>query len=143
MVPEGMVHALEIIHQLLTPDGLLIDIHPTSVPPPIVVRSAGQDFSVGWLQEKDDFIEYRQAGQAIQQAVEQRWFTVEEAGEFLFSIHADGLLELTAHLAVEWKDAVITPESAAIIESLYREHQDKKEIIITERIHIARYRRVA
>ena len=143
MAPEGMGHALEIIHQLLAPDGLLIDIHPTSEPPPIEVCSAGQEFPAGWLQELDDFIEYRQADQAMQQAVEQHWFAIEEADEFLFSIHADGLKELTAHLAAEWKDAVITAETATMIDSLYREHPGEKEIIITERIHIARYRRVA
>ncbi len=142
MAPEGMVHALEIIHQLLTPDGLLLDIHPTAEPPPILVRSAVGDFSAGWLQETDNFIEYKQADQAMQRAVEQHWFALEEAGEFAFSIHADELNELSAHLAAEWKDAVITPDNAARIESLYREHPGIKEIIITEKIHIARYRRI-
>ena len=143
MAPEGMVHALEILHRLIAPGGLLIDIHPTSEPPPILVRTGEGEFFAGWLQETDNFIEYRQAGQAIQQAVEQNWFALDEAGEFDFSIHADGLNELTAYLAGEWKDAVITPNVSAAIESLYREHPGKKEIIITERIHIARFHRVA
>jgi hypothetical protein len=142
MAPEGMVHALEIIHQLLVSDGLLIDIHPTTEPPPILVRSAVGEIHAGWLQETDNFIEYLQADQAMQRAVEQHWFALEEAGEFPYTIHAANLDELTAHLAAEWKDAVITPETAATIESLYREHPGKKEIIITEKIHIARYRRV-
>jgi hypothetical protein len=140
MAPEGMVHALEIIHQLLAPGGLLIDIHPTSEPPPILVRTDEGEFFAGWLQETDNFIEYEQASQALQEAIRQQWFEMEEAGEFPFATQAATLDELTAFLAIEWKDAVITPETAARIESLFHEHPGKKEIIITEKISVARYR---
>ena len=140
MAPEGMVHALEILHRLLAPGGLLIDIHPTSEPPPILVRTGEGEFFTGWLQETDNFIEYQQAGQALQQAVQQEWFEIAETDEFPFSTQATALDELVAFLAVEWKDAVITPEVAAAIESLFHKHPGKKEIIITEKISIARYR---
>ena len=33
-----MVHALETIHELLKPDGVLLDIHPTNEPATIAVR---------------------------------------------------------------------------------------------------------
>jgi hypothetical protein len=141
MAPEGMVHALEIIHQLLAPNGLLIDIHPTSEPPPILVHTDEGDYPAGWLQETDDFTEYEQADQALQQAIRQQWFVLEDSDEFLFTIHAGALDELIAYLSVEWKDAVIMPETAAKIESLFHEHPGKKHIIITEKISIARYRR--
>ena len=142
MNPEGMVHALEIIHRLLAPGGLLIDIHPTGQPPPIVVRTAGNELPAGYLQETDDFIEYNQADQAIREAIRQGWFEIDEAGEFQFTTHADNLDEMVAFLAVEWKDAVITAETAAAIDVLFREYPGQKEIIITECISIARYRRL-
>jgi hypothetical protein len=142
MAPEGMVHALEIVHQLLAPGGLLIDIHPTSEPPTIHVRHLADEFLAGWLQETDDFIEYRQANQAMQQAIQRGWFSLVTASEFTFAIHAGSLDELSTYLAAEWKDAVIPTEAATKIGTLFSEYPQEKEIIITERIHIARYRRI-
>jgi hypothetical protein len=37
-----MVHALEIIHSLLKPDSLLIDIHPTGQHPRVEVHAGGE-----------------------------------------------------------------------------------------------------
>ena len=140
MAPEGMVHALEILHHLLKPGGLLIDIHPSSEPPSIYIRHPGGDIPVGRLQESDDFIEYIQANQAMEQAVLRQWFRLEEQGEFTFTIHAGDLEELISFLAAEWKDAIIPADAAAKIQAIYHESRLEKEIIIIEKILIARYR---
>jgi hypothetical protein len=140
MAPEGMVHALEILHHLLKADGLLIDIHPSSEPPSIYVRHPGGDMPVGRLQETDDFIEYNQANQAMEQAVLRQWFRQEEQSEFIFTIHAGNLEELISFLAAEWKDAILPQDTAAKIQAFYQESDQEKEIIINEKILIARYR---
>ena len=48
MEPESMVHALEQIHDLLVPDGHLIDIHPNGEKSEFICR----------LEESDEFIGY-------------------------------------------------------------------------------------
>jgi hypothetical protein len=140
MAPEGMVHALEILHQLLKAGGMLIDIHPSSEPPLIYVRHPGGDIFVGKLQETDDFIEYIQANQALEEATLRQWFTLEEQNEFTFTIHAGDLDEMIGFLAYEWKDAILPADAASKIQAIYQESRLEKEIIINERILIARYR---
>ena len=51
MQHAGMVHALEKIQQLLKPDGLLIDIHPTTEPAALAVRLREQIIPAGWVDE--------------------------------------------------------------------------------------------
>jgi len=134
-----MVHALEIVHHLLHPNGDVIDIRPSSDPPPIIVRSELGDITVGWLQETDDYIEYVQAGQAIEEAVGRGWFKVKQEDEFIYIIHAGNLAELRDFLAEEWHDAVIPPDARTEIEALYQDDTIVREIVIPERILIARY----
>ena len=89
-----MVHALERIHQLLEPDGRLIDIHPSGEPPPIEVRVGQRATVVGWMKETDDFIEYAQAAAALSQVIERGWFDFERKGTFEFATHADSVSAL-------------------------------------------------
>ena len=105
-----MVHALEIIHGLLEPHGSLVDIHPTSQPPPIEYRRSEQQFLLGSLQETDDFVEYIQASAALAQALEMGLFSIEQQRFFTYVISATSIEELRAYLAENWKDAVIPPE---------------------------------
>lgn len=138
-----MVHALEMASCLLKPGGYLIEIHPSSDPPPIVVRQMEDERLVGWIQETDDFIEYHQANQALQEALRQGWFALDEQGEFTFTTHASSLPELLEFLAAEWKDAVIPPEAISAIEVKYQDGSQEQEIIIYERILIARYKKLS
>ena len=62
---EGMVHALEIVHDLLKPGGVLVDIHPNGDPPPIEVNVGGDVMLAGYLDETDDFEEYFKADEAL------------------------------------------------------------------------------
>ncbi len=66
-----MVHALETIHGLLKPDGILLDIHPTNEPATIAVRLRERLIPAGWVQESDDYVEYEWADEALQRVVRQ------------------------------------------------------------------------
>jgi len=101
-----MVHALEIVHRLLKPEGRLIDIHPSGIPPVMEAVRGNQRFLLGYLQETDDFIEYRQASAALEQAVRRGLFAVERQDTFTFIIHADSAPELYDYLVETWADAV-------------------------------------
>jgi hypothetical protein len=55
--------------------------------------------------------------------------------------HADSMNDLRAHLAAEWKDAIIDDVTSVRIEELLKLPVHDKEILVSEAIRIARYRR--
>lgn len=136
-----MVHALEKIQQLLQPDGVLLDIHPTNEPAAMAVRLREQLIPAGWVTETDDYVEYEWADEALQHVISTGQFALERSGTFEFVWHADTLYELRAYLAKEWKDALIDELTAGRIEELLRLPVRDKEILVSEAIRIARYRR--
>ncbi len=137
-----MVHALEKIQQLLKPDGLLIDIHPTNEPAALAVRLLEQIIPAGWVNESDDYVEYEWADEALQRVVDSERFALERAGTFEFVWHADSMVDLRAYLAEEWKDASIDDLTAMRVEELLKLPVHDKEILVSEAIRIARYRRM-
>ena len=136
-----MVHALEQIAGLLKPAGILIDIHPSQQPPQIEVTAAEERFPAGTLQESDDFVEYEQADRALAQVQSLGLFSLEEAGEFTFTIHAPSLDELRNDLAENWKDAIIPQESVKEIEAIFTAHTETDlQVVVSEQIKISRFK---
>ncbi len=133
-----MVHALEKVHQLLEPDGRLIDLHPTGDPPPLGVRVGQQTTLVGWMKETDDFIEYAQASGALAQVIQRGLFAVEREGTFEFATYADSMSEWREYLAKEWKDAILDAAVAARAEELLSVPVPDRELILREQVRIVR-----
>jgi hypothetical protein len=104
-----MVHALETIHHLLKRHGILIDLRPTGIPAEFWGHKGESSELLGYIDETDDFIEYRQAAWAMEQAMDKGLFKLESSGQYDFIDHADSFDELRAHLA-EWTDVVIPSE---------------------------------
>ena len=134
MAPESMVHALEQIHDLLKPfdqahdelGGYLIDIHPNGELNEFILPLVGQEHFIGYMQETDDYIEYRQADEAIETAVSMGLFQIVKTGKFEFRTYADSLDELKAFLEETWSDAVVTDDviaNARKLEKEYGEHR--------------------
>ena len=105
-----MVHALDAICSLLKPGGALIDLRPDGNPAEFCGYKGEDPILLGHLDETDDYVEYRQAAQAMEKAIENRWFQPQKRGEFDFVIHADSLEEMRDYLTTEWTDAVIPDE---------------------------------
>jgi len=137
-----MVHALEKIHGLVEPGGILLDIHPTPEPPRLEVRLGARTILAGWLKETDDYVEYEDADAALASAIARGLFAVERQGRFSFVTYADSFAELREYLAEEWKDAVIDDLTAARIEDLLSAPERDKEVILRESIRIARMKPV-
>ena len=135
MEAESMVHALEQIHELLKPGGNLIDIHPDGEPIEFILPLDGREQLIGYMQETDDYIEYRQADEAIQMAISKGLFEVVKTGEFEFRTHADSFDELKAFLDENWSDAVITDEVIANARRLEKEH-GKQMLFLREQTRI-------
>ena len=141
MPPERMVHALETVHSLIKPGGKLIDIHPGVDKAWVEVRVNGKDYFLDVIQETDDYIEYQQASDALAQVVDRKLFTFEEAGKFLFIIHAGSMDEMREFLSANWKDAVLNDSLDGKARDYFSKAAESFEILIRQEILITRFRR--
>jgi len=108
-----MVHALEIIHELLSPDGYLIELHPDGQPPPIEASIADRFYLLDHLQETDNFIEYAQASAALAEAVRRDLFVLESQSSYKFITRTDTVQEMLTFLAENWSDSIF-PDQVGI-----------------------------
>jgi hypothetical protein len=143
MAPEGMVHALETIHSLLEPGGCLIDIHPNSQPPPIGASIAGQLYSLGYLQETDNFIEYGQASAALAEVIQRGLFTLEKQGAFVFIIRAASVDELHTFLNENWSDSIFPDPVERQARELSQSTGEISSALLTEQVLVARLRKIS
>ena len=143
MAPEGMVHALEIIHTLLEPGGYLIDIHPSGQPPPIEVCIADRLHRLGYLQETDNFIEYGQASAALVEVIQRGLFVVEQQGAFIFITRAGSLDELHTFLTENWTDSLLPAEVELRAGELSLSTGQISSAQLIEEVLIARLRKIS
>ena len=140
-----MVHALRTVHTLLRPRGAVIDIRPLPVDPDLgVQRGARPGDPIDWvgvLGETDDGIEYRLADAAMAAEVAAGQFVCEAREAFLLRRYADSLMELRAYFVKHWKDAVISPTTAAAIERAASAVRGPSRVVVREHVQIARMRR--
>lgn len=141
MPPEGMVHALEKIHGLLKPGGSLIDIRPSGDPPEVEVHVDGHIKHAGWYDETDEFVEYSQAQDAMDEAIERGLFVVEREGDFEYLTHASSVVELRDYLMGEYSDAIIDDETVRRGEELLAAPGREKGAALREITLIFRLRR--
>jgi len=137
-----MVHALEKIRRLLKPNGILIDIRPPPEPSAIDVRIGDRMHAAGWLNETDDYGDYEAADTALAKVVDGGLFVVERRGEFELKTYADTLAELRDYVAEGWENASIDDVTTARIEEWMSTAERDKEILLRERVRIARLRPV-
>ena len=146
-----MVHALEEIHRLLKPNGVLIDIHPVSEPLPIEIHQAGKVDLVGLLSVRQWCYEFEQADIALAEIIRRGIFTVERNALFDLPTHYTSAVELGTDLKESVKvfardaQAAIEPlphveALTARAEELMRAAVSEAELIVHERTHISRLR---
>ena len=136
-----MVHALEQIHSLLKPTGYLIDIHPNGELVEFHYQLNGQEHFLGYMQESDDYIEYRQASEAIGTALARGLYQREATGEFEFCTYANTFWELITFLEENWSDAVIT-ETVVIRAKNLEAEWGAYESILREQVTVNLLKRV-
>lgn len=124
-----MVHALEQIHALLEAGGYLIDIHPRGELVKFIRLQEGQAQFIGHMQETDDYIEYRQADEALETVVSKGLFQVEKKREFIFNTYADSFDNLRIFLDENWSDAVVPEDVIAAARRLDEEHGERTVLL--------------
>jgi hypothetical protein len=141
MPPERMVHALETVHALIKPGGLLIDIHPGLAKAWVEVRVNGKDYFLDVVEETDNYIEYQHANQALTEIVKRGLFSTEEAGEFIFMIHAGSMDEMREFLSTSCKDAILNNSLDGKAAEYFSKAAESVEVLIREEVLITRYKR--
>jgi len=136
-----MVHALELIWQVLRPDGILVDIHPSGEKPPIGVRRGESLFYAGVLEETDDFVEHFQAEEALVEAETRGWFRLERRDDFHFIVYADTPGEFQKFLDEDYSDAVLKPDVYEKLEAFVEGREDNWQVEMDELVRISRYAR--
>src|SRR5512135_2114365 len=147
----GMVHALEEIHRLVKPTGVLIDIHPVAESSPIEIHQSGKMDLVGNLSVRQWCIDYQQADNALVEIAQRGLFAVEREWVFDSLTHCAS----TAELRTSQKEAIDkfardaqsasedVPQVEALVaqaEELMQTKGSGAELIVRERTHISRLR---
>lgn len=133
-----MVHALQKIHELLEPGGILVDLHPIADMPKIDVRIGTQEHLVGWLRESKGREQYTQADDAISQAVEAGLFLNARSEEFTYHIYADEVSELVRYMDESWTDAITDDVMFQRATELMRSAESDQEVGAHEIVRISR-----
>jgi len=146
MSPEGMVHALEEAHRLLTPGGVLVDIHPFVEPSHLEVHRRGRrSFSQPWEDCPPEG--YHQADRALSWAVRSGLFIRERRASFEYLVYADSVSGLQAYLAEqsgfqgEGGDEAEAARQVALFARLADAHAlagEGAEVASRDRAHITR-----
>ncbi len=146
MKPEGMVHALEEIHRLLKPDGILIDIHPSAEPFLVEVYRDGRClFSEPRTYGSTEG--YRLADEAFEHVVQHHHYILERNEQFDYHVYASSIDELFDYYAqidayeVSIQEKLQEARKAEIYvqaEGMLHEAGEGAEVASHERVHIAR-----
>jgi hypothetical protein len=96
-----MVDALRRAHRIATPDGTVVDLHPSRAPAVVEIG----DRLTGYVNADDGRRRHAAADAAIAKAVEDGLFEIERVAEFPFHTHADTIEELRDYIEEHWRDA--------------------------------------
>ncbi len=99
-----MVHALDEIHRILGPKGVLIDIRPLEARWPVEVAAASGTVEAGRLTDLPVAIaDDEAASNAMREAESRGWFAKEQETEFPFFYYWDTPSEMKEFMDTEWE----------------------------------------
>jgi hypothetical protein len=102
-----MVDALRRAHQWLTPDGVVVDVHPTAEPA-TTVDIDGE--AIGPVQAGDAPLRHAAADAAVRTVVGDRLFAADPVVEFDFFTYGDTIDELRDHIVENWRSGQISED---------------------------------
>jgi hypothetical protein len=103
-----MVDALRRARQWVTPEGCVIDVHPTAIPARLEIGEQ----PIGELDAGDASVRHANATAALTAAVNEGLFEVTAAVEFEYYTYGDSVDELRDFVADKWRSTRIGSEIA-------------------------------
>ena len=135
-----MVHALQQVHKLLHPNGLLINVNDLPTPNVIEVQSPETTYKVGWLQDREDFRDTLAAFNALAQVVADGFFMLEDERDLDYNIYVDDVPELQEWLAEWWSSAILPDRIIQRLEELIRDASPPARIVLRLRPRMTKLR---
>src|SRR5207249_879576 len=102
-----MVDALRRARRLLTPDGLLLDLHPTASNETVEVG----DRVTGFVDAGAALRRHSAASHAVEAAVLERLFSVVATHRFDFFTYGDSIDELRDYILENWRDTTLAADT--------------------------------
>ncbi len=138
-----MVHALNEIHRVLAPGGILIDLRPLTGQWPIEVASRREVKEAGRVNDLPVGVEDDQAAnETIAQAASQKLFVKEREEFFPFFYYWDSPSEMQQFIEEEWEDwASIDEVVGKNIRSLWAVADADARLRIRLKMMIARWKK--
>jgi hypothetical protein len=125
-----MVHALQHAHNLLQPEGLLINVHDLPIPHVIEVHSAETVIKAGWLMDRADFEDERAALNALEHVVSEGHFLLQDEQDFGFNVYVDDVQEFQQGLAEEWESAVLSDKTIQRLEDIFVQAGEEAKVVL-------------
>src|SRR5262245_61884546 len=98
-----MVDALRRAHQMVKPDGCVVDLHPSAALASVEVG----DRATGHVDGADAPLRHAAAGVALATVIAEGLFAIERSTTFLFYTYADTIDELREYIEENWRNAKI------------------------------------
>ena len=98
-----MVDALRRAHEIVTPSGLVVDLHPTAAVASVEVGA----HSTGRVDGGDAPLRHAAAGAALATVLDAGLFAVDRAVEFTFYTYGDTIEELRDYIEENWRNGRI------------------------------------
>lgn len=141
MSDEGMVHALEQIHRVLRPHGVLADLRPDRFPDPgqphprlpsIGWASGGREIPAGVLEKAPENLRrHRGATLALHRAIRQGLFVLESTETYPFRFHFRTQEIFESFVRTGWKETTVAAAGRHRLQALQRAHP-AGEIVVVE-----------
>jgi SAM-dependent methyltransferase len=145
MTHRGMVHALEEIHRVLTPRGVLADLRPSrwadsrdrrAVLPRVYGVANGEEILVGRL-EKENLADHLAADRAVQWVLRRGFFTLQSTETFPFRFYFRTLAVLDDYLSTYWTNSTLSESTRRRLQSLVRERPSSQIAVVdTMRLNV-------
>jgi ubiquinone/menaquinone biosynthesis C-methylase UbiE len=140
MEAEDMLPGLERAYEILNTGGLLIDIHPYGESEHLEIHSANKLWRAGRTQDKNNYLVYKQADEALQKVIEKDMFIVESECSLPLLNHYDNMLEFEEWIAENWNDTSIDQKTLSKARKLEKEIGTVSEVIVREKVSFASLR---
>ncbi len=139
-----MVHALVLLHAVLTPHGVLADLRPDrlAIPrrparhPQVYCVEGDRRVHAGYLKTLKPLADYRAADLAVRRVIRRGLFALQAIEAFDFHYYFDSLAHLEKALATRWTDTVLEASTRHRLRVLLRKYP-RGRIMAVSRIRLS------
>ncbi len=125
-----MVHALEIVHRLLKPGGIILNVHDLAESSPMDVRGDGRTVHVGELGDDSDYALLHYADDALDRVVKTGLFSMGVRVTFAYETHMDSLETFNDWYAGTWASTTFSEADHARLDAAVNTVRGEMMIII-------------